>query len=88
MVMSALPPKATWDAFSRASAMGQQQTSLRQQLVRKTLHAAGHGCLDSGEIAPGQAWLGCDHLRPDNEEGGDHDEDNGQLLAHWSRFPL
>src|SRR5262249_49842454 len=59
-----------------------------QQLVRKTLHAAGHRCLDTGEIAPGRAWLGRDHLGPNNEEGRDHDEDNGQLLAHCSRFPL
>jgi len=64
------------------SAMGQKRTSLGQQLVRKTLHAAGRGCLDGGEIAPGRAWLGRDHLDPNNEDGRDRDEDNGQRLAH------
>jgi hypothetical protein len=70
------------------SALGHKRTSLWKQLVRKTLHAAGHRCLDRGEIAPGRAWLGRDHLGPNNEEGRDRDEDNGQLLAHCSRFPL
>ena len=70
------------------SAKGQKRTSLWQQLVRKTLHAAGHRYLDTGEIAPGQAWLRCDHLGPNNEKGRDHDEDNGQLLAYCGRFHL
>ena len=70
------------------SALGHKRTSLWKQLVRKTLHVAGHRCLDRGEIAPGRAWLGRDHLGPNNEEGRDRDEDNGQLLAHCSRFPL
>jgi hypothetical protein len=43
---------------------------------------------DTGEIGPGQAWLRCDHLGPNNEEGRDHDEDNGQLLAHCGCFHL
>ena len=79
------------------SALGQKQTSLWQQFVRKTLHAAGDRCLDGGEIAPGRAWLGRDHLDPNNEDGRDYDEDNGQRLTHLqplsfldcppSRFP-
>jgi hypothetical protein len=48
----------------------------------KTLHAAGHRCFDGGEIAPERAWLGRDHLDPNNEDGRDHDEDNGRRLAH------
>ena len=67
---------------------GQKQTSLWQELVRKTLHAAGHRCLDGGEMTPGRAWLGRDHLDPNNEDGRDHDEDNGQRLAHGSLIPL
>src|SRR5262245_24954585 len=59
------------------SATGQKRTSLWQQLVRKTLHAAGHRYLDSGDKAPGRAWLGRDHLDPKNEDGSDHDGDNG-----------
>src|SRR5262245_13104386 len=64
------------------SALGQKRTSLWQQLVRKALHAVGHGGFDTGEIVPGHAWLGCDNLGPHNEEGRNHDEDNGQLFAH------
>ena len=56
--------------------------SLWQQLIRKTLHAAGHRRLDRGEIAPGRAWLGRDHLDPNNEDDRDYDEDIGQRLAH------
>ena len=73
------------------SAKCQKRTSLWQQLVRKTLHAAGHRCLDGGEIAPGRAWLGCDHLDPNDEDGRDYDEDNGQRFAHVQpllRVPL
>ena len=57
-------------------------TLLWQQLVRKTLHAAGHRCLDGGEIAPGRARLGRDHLDPNNENGRDHDNGNGRRVAH------
>ena len=57
----------------------QERTSPWQQLIRKTLHAAGHRCLDGGEIAPERAWLGRDHLDPNNEDGRDHDEDNGSV---------
>jgi|RhiMetStandDraft_8_1073273.scaffolds.fasta_scaffold12259_1 hypothetical protein len=64
------------------SAKGHKRTSLWQQLVRKALHAAWHRCLDGGEIAPGRAWLGGDHLDPNNEDGRDHDKGNGQRLAH------
>ena len=38
--------------------------------------------VDGGEIAPERAGLGSDHLDPNNEDGRDHDEDNGQRLAH------
>src|SRR5262249_9523753 len=72
----------------RSRPQHQKRTSLWQQLVRKIFHAAGHCCLDRGEIAPGRAWLGRDYLGPNNEEGRDHDEDNGQLLAHCSLVPL
>jgi hypothetical protein len=70
------------------SAKGHKRTSLWQQLVRKTLHAAGHRCLDGGEMAPGRAWLGRDHLDPNNEDGRDHDKDSGQRLTHGSLIPL
>src|SRR5262249_18007445 len=82
------PRKQTCAVQEGMFALGQKRISLWQQLVRETLHAAGHRCLDTGEIIPGQAWLGCDHLGPNNEERRDHDEDNGQLLAHCSLFPL
>ena len=81
--MSALPPIATSIAFFGMSALGHKRTSLWQQLVRETLHAAGHRRLDTGEITSGQAWLGCDDVGPNNEERSDHDKDNGQLLVHW-----
>ena len=42
----------------------------------------GTSRLDSGGIAPERAWLGRDHLDPNNEDGRDCDEDNGQRLAH------
>ena len=42
----------------------------------------GHRYLDGGQIASGRAWLGLDQLDPNNEDGCDHDRDNGQRLAH------
>jgi len=81
--MSALPPIATLIARLGMYALGHKRTSPWQQLVRETLHAAGHRRLDTGEITSGQAWLGCDDLGPNNEERRDHDKDNGQFLAHW-----
>src|SRR5262249_6660905 len=60
----------------------QRRTSLWKQLVRKTLHTAGHRYLDGGEIVPGRAWLGRYHLDPNNEDGRDHDKGNGLRLAH------
>ena len=86
--MSAIHPIATLIARLGMYALGHKRTSLWQQLVRETLHAAGHRRLDTGEITSGQAWLGCDDLGPNNEERRDHDKDNGQLLAHGRRFPL
>jgi hypothetical protein len=62
-------------------AFGVKRTSMWQQLVRKILHAAGHRYLDGGDKAPGRAWLGRDHLDPDNEDGR-HDKGNGQRMAH------
>ena len=76
------PQKRTCAVQLGMSAMGQKRTSLWQQLVRKTLHAAGRRYLDGCEIAPGRAWLGRDHLDPNNEDGRDHDKGNGQRLAH------
>src|SRR5262245_24250000 len=64
------------------------RTSLWEQLVWKTLHATGHRYLERGEIIPRRARLGCDHLGPKNEEGRDHDEHKGQLLAHCSFLSL
>jgi|SRR6516164_3802295 len=69
------------------SALGQKRTSLWQQLVWKTLHIARYCRLDGGEIAPGRAWLGRYYLGPNNQEGRDHDENNGQPLAHGSLNP-
>ena len=65
------------------SASDPKRTSLWQQFIRKTIHAAGHRCLDGGEIALERAWLGRDHLDSNNEDGRDHDEDNGKRLAHY-----
>src|SRR5262244_4598603 len=48
------PQKRTCAVQLGVSAKGQKRTSLWQQLVRKTLHAAGRRYLDGCEIAPGR----------------------------------
>jgi len=77
--MSAFTPQS--DIGGAIVLSAKDRTSLWQQLVRKILHAAGHRYLDGGNKAPGRAWLGRDHLDPDNEDGR-HDKGNGQRMAH------
>src|SRR5262245_303803 len=87
-IMSALPPKADMCSALAYVCFGPKADIILAAVRSENSSSAGHRCRDTGEIAPGQAWLGCDHLGPNNEQGRDHDEDSGQLLAHCSRFPL
>ena len=63
-------------------AAGKSAAEGTKTLVGELAHAARHRCFDGGEIAPERAWLGRDHLDPNNEDGRDRDEDNGQRLPH------